>query len=199
MKPTLMTTLLTALLSALLCGCVASQNPYGPESEAVSDPRLVGGWQREGERGSFEFMHIWPRPDGKTLEIVGVNNSEKVWAVLSAHVNADGDRRYASLRMSDSSAEISADLQKEPRYGTHPYSIVAIRFDGDDRLLVAYPVEQLHAAVKAGNLAGETSGDYDVFISDTSAKIAAALAKVSDADLFKEPLAYRRIAPPHAP
>jgi hypothetical protein len=45
-------------------------------------------------------------------------------------------------------------------------------------------------------LAGEVEGDYDVFIADSSDKIAAFLGALDDAALFKEPKQYKRVKSP---
>lgn len=190
-----LTVVIGAVLAGVLGGCAASQNPAGPESEAVSEPRLAGAWQYAGDKGDgWDYLHVFP--NGSTLEIVAVSSEEKGWAILSGYVTAVGERRFVNLRITDASAALKADLDKQERVDSHPYSFVAIRFDGDDRLAVAYPVEQLHAAVKDGRLAGEIVGDYDVFITDNSAKIAAVLGALDDGDLFEDPVPYRRIAAP---
>jgi hypothetical protein len=192
-----LTVVIGALLAGLLGGCAASQNPLGPESEAVSEPRLAGAWQYVGDKGGgWDYLHVFPNGSGSALEIVAINSEDKGWAVLSGYVTAVGERRFVNLRITDASAALKADLDKQPRKDSHPYSFVAIRFDGEDSLSVAYPVEQLHAAVKDGRLAGETLGDYDVFISDSSAKVAALLGGLGEGDLFKDPLLYRRIPAP---
>lgn len=192
-----LTVVIGALLSGLLGGCAASQNPLGPESDAVSEPRLAGAWQYAGDKGGgWDYPHVFPSGNGSTLEIVAVNSEDKGWAILSGYVTAVGERRFVNLRIINASAALQADLDKQARKDSHPYSFVAVRFDGDDRLSVAYPLEQLHAAVKDGRLAGEIVGDYDVFITDSSANIAALLGGLGDGDLFKDPLPYRRIPPP---
>jgi hypothetical protein len=183
------------LLAGALGGCAASQNPLGPESEAESEPRLVGTWQYAGDKsGGWDYLHIFPSGDGGMLEIVAINGEDRSWAVLSGYVTAIGERRFVNLRIVDASAALKADLDKQQNRESYPYSFVAVRFDRDDRLSIAYPVEQLHAAVKAGRLAGETVGDYDVFISDASAHIAALFSSLDDDELFKDPLPYRRVA-----
>jgi len=181
-----------ALLAGVLAGCAASQNPLGPESEAVSEPRLVGTWQYAGDKsGGWDYLHVFPSGSGSTLEIVAINSADKGWAVLSGYLTAVGERRFVNLRIVEASAALRADLDKQAHKDS--YSFVAVRFDGDDRLSIAYPVEQLHAAVKDGRLAGETVGDYDVFVTDSSANIAALLGGLGEGDLFKDPLLYRRI------
>jgi hypothetical protein len=185
------------VLAGLLGGCAASQNPLGPESEAVTEPRLAGAWQYAGDKtGGWDYLHVLPSGNSSTLEIVAINSEEKGWAVLSGHVTAVGERRFVNLRIVSASAALQADLDKQPHKDSHPYAFVAIRFDGDDRLSVAYPVEQLHAAVKDGRLSGEIVGDYDVFVTDTSANIAALLGGLGEGDLFKDPLLYRRVPAP---
>jgi hypothetical protein len=188
------------LLAGALGGCVASQNPVGPENEAVSEPRLAGAWQYVGDRrGAWDYLHVIPSEDGKTLEIVATNAEERAWAVLAGHVTAIGERRYVSLRLTTASAKLMADLEKQGSREKHPYSFVAYRFDGDDSLAVAYPLKPMRDAVKEGRLAGKMEGDYDVVIDDSSANIAAVLGTVADADLFGDPVTYRRIAAAPSP
>jgi len=192
-----LTTIIGILIAGMLGGCAASQNPLGPESEAVSEPRLSGTWQYVGDKsGSWDYLHVFPSGNGSVLEIVAINSEDKDWAVLSGYVTAVGARRFVNLQVIGASAALKADLDKQEHRATHPYSFVAVRFDADDRLAVAYPVEQLHAAVEAGRLAGETVGDYDVFITDSSDNIAALLDSLAEGDLFKDPLLYRRIGAP---
>jgi hypothetical protein len=189
--------LVIGMLAVGLTGCAASQNPLGPESEAVSEPRLAGAWQYVGDKsGGWDYLHVFQSGNGSAIEIVAINSEDKGWAVLSGYVTAVGERRFVNLRIVDAAAALRADLDKQPHKDSHPYSFVAIRFDGDDSLAVAYPVEQLHAAVKDGRLAGETVGDYDVLISDSAANTAALLGGLGEGDLFKDPLLYRRIPAP---
>jgi hypothetical protein len=188
----------TILLFAVgLAGCAASKNPLGPSSEALSEPRLAGVWAYEGSgNDSWEYLHILPGDDGKQLQIVAVNQGDKSWAVLGGYVTAVGDRRFVNLTLVAADAGLTADVDKTGRKQSHPYSFAAYAFDGDDRLTIGYPVEALHQAVKDGRLAGETSGDYDVFIGDSSANIAAILGGLDDAALFKDPKRYRRVKAP---
>ncbi len=185
------------LLSAIaLAGCAASKNPLGPPSEAVSEPRLAGVWAGEGDAASGEYLHILPSDDGKQLQIVAVNQGDKSWAVLDGYVTAVGERRFVNLRLADADAGLMADVDKTGRKDSHPYSFAAYAFEGDDVLRIGYPVEALHQAVKDGRLAGETDGDYDVFIGDSSATIAAVLGALDEATLFKQPKQYKRVKSP---
>lgn len=182
--------------AALLGGCVASQNPLGPASEAVSEPGLAGTWLYDGDKGdAWNYLHVLPGEDGKSMEIVVVNSAEKGWLVLAGHVTSVGEQRYINLQVAAAAPAVKADLDKDPRAKTHSYSFVAYRLEGDGRLTLAYPLGPLHAAVKNGQLAGETVGDYDAFISDNPAKIAAVLGAVSAAELYKDAAVYRRISP----
>ncbi|HZF32762.1 MAG TPA: hypothetical protein VE914_03070 [Candidatus Angelobacter sp.] len=186
-----------ALLFAItLAGCAASKNPLGPASDAVSEPRLAGVWAYEGNNEGSEYLHILPSDDGKRLQIVAVNQGDKSWAVLDGYVIAVGERRFINVRLTAADAGLMADVDKTGHKDSHPYSFAAYAFDGDDRLTIGYPVEALYKAVKDGRLAGETSGDYDVFVADSAANIAAILGALDDAALFKEPKRYRRIKPP---
>jgi hypothetical protein len=192
-----LTMVIAVLVAGVLGGCAASQNPLGPESEAVSEPRLTGSWQYVGEKsGGWDYLHVFRDGEGRGIEIVAINSTEKAWAVLVGYLTAVGERHFVNLRVTEAAAAVEADLDKQQYPATHPYSFVAIRFDGSDGLAVAYPIEQLHAAVTAGRLAGTTIGDYDVLITDTSANIAALLGGLSEDDLFKDPLLYRRIPAP---
>lgn len=189
-------TVAVLLFAVALAGCAASKNPVGPASAAVGEPRLAGVWAYDGGDERWEYLHILPSDDGKQLQIVAVNQGDKSWAVLNGYVTAVGDRRFVNLRLTAADASLMADVDKTGRKDSHPYAFAVYAFDGDDVLRIAYPAEPLHQAVKDGRLAGETEGDYDVFISDDSAKIAAVLGALDDAALFKEPKRYRRVKSP---
>jgi hypothetical protein len=176
--------LVALFVAVALAGCAASKNPLGPASDAVSEPRLAGVWAYEGGGDNWEYLHILPGDDGKQMQIVAVNQGDKSWAVLDGYVTAAAD------------AGLMADVVKTGRKDSHPYSFAAIAFDGDDVLRIGYPLEALHQAVKDGRLAGEVEGDYDVFIADSSDKIAAVLGALDDAALFKEPKQYKRVKSP---
>ena len=189
--------LVAALLFAVaLAGCAASKNPVGPASEAIGEPRLAGVWAYDGGDNRWEYLHILPADDGKQLQIVAVNQGDKSWAVLDAYVTAVGERRFVNLRLAAADAGLTADVDKSGHKDSHPYSFAAYAFDGDDVLNVAYPQEPLYKAVKDGQLAGETSGDYDVFIGDSSANIAAVLGAIDEAALFQQPKKYKRVKSP---
>ena len=180
-----------------LAGCAASKNPVRPASDAVSEPRLAGVWAYEGSgNDSWEYLHILPSGDGKQLQIVAVNQGDKSWAVLGGYVTAVGNRRFVNLTLVAADAGLMADVDKTGRKESHPYSFAAYAFDGDDRLTIGYPLEALYQAVKDARLAGETSGDYDVFIADSSANIATILGALDDTALFKDPKRYRRVKAP---
>ena len=189
-------TVAALLFAVALAGCAASKSPLGPASEAVGEPRLAGTWASDGNAGDWEYLHILPSDDGKQLQIIAVNQGDKSWAVLDGYVTAIGDRRFLNLRLAAADAGLMADVEKSGRKDSHPYSFAAYALDGDDALRIGYPLEALHQAVKDGRLAGETSGDYDVFIADSSAKIAAVLGALDDAALFKDPKRYKRIKSP---
>jgi hypothetical protein len=186
----------TALVIAVaLGGCAMSNNPVGPASEAVSEPGLVGTWQYAGEKSDgWDYLNVFQSESGNTLEIVAISSEDKSWAILAGHVTAVGERRFVSLRLTAGSEAVMRDSAKQGPVGDHPYSFVAYRLDGGDKLVIGYPLEPLQEAVKGGKLAGSAAGEYDVVIDDSSANIAAALGAVPDAQLFKEPLPYRRIA-----
>ena len=200
MRSTLLTAVLMALLSAFLGGCVASKNPIGPAAEAVGEPRLAGSWQFVGEQGQeWDFLHVFVDDDARALEIVAINSGERAWVVLSGHVTAVGERRFANLRIESAGPSLKEDVARQGRADSHPYSFIAYRLEDDGRLSLASPLQQLHAAVKNGQLAGETVGEYDAFISDSSAKIAEVLGAIPEAELFDDPVVYKRIAGPASP
>jgi hypothetical protein len=184
------------LFAVTLAGCAASKNPVGPASAAVSEPRLAGVWVHEDDNDRWEYLHILPSADGKQLQIIAVNHGDKSWAVLDGYVTAVGERRFVNLRLAAADADLMADVDKSGRKDTHPYSFAAYALEGDDVLSLAYPADPLYKAVNDGRLAGETSGDYDVFVADSSDKIVAVLGAVDDATLFKEPKRYRRVKSP---
>jgi hypothetical protein len=184
------------LFTVALAGCAASKNPVGPASEAIGEPRLAGVWAYDGGDNRWEYLHILPADDGKQLQIVAVNQGDKSWAVLDAYVTAVGELRFVNLRLAAADAGLMADVDKSGHKDSHPYSFAAYAFDGDDVLNVTYPQEPLYKAVKDGRLAGETSGDYDVFIGDSSANIAAVLGALDEAALFQQPKKYKRVKSP---
>ncbi len=193
MKLARIRTVAALLFAVALAGCAASKNPLGPASEAVSEPRLAGVWAYEGGDDRWEYVHILPSDDGKQLQIVAVNQGDKSWAVLDGYVTAVGERRFINLRLAAADTGLMADVDKTGRKDSHPYSFAAYAFDGDDVLRIGYPLEALHQAVKDGHLAGEVDGDYDVFVADSSANIAAVLGALDDAALFMEPKQYKRV------
>ena len=130
------------------------------------------------------------------MQIVAVNQGDKSWAVLDGYVTAVGERRFINLRLAAADPGLMADVDKSGRKDSHPYSFAAYAFDGDDRLTISYPRGALHQAVKDGRLAGEVSGDYDVFIADSPANIVAILSALDDATLFEDPRPYRRVKSP---
>jgi hypothetical protein len=193
--PSAIRTAAAALLAAALAGCAASIHPVGPLSEAVTEPRLVGVWTHEDRGDGDEYLHILPSDDGRRLQIVAVHHGDKSWVALDGYVTAVGDRRLLNLRIAAADAKLTADLEKSGRKQSHPYSFVSYAFEGDDRLSVSYPREVLYHAVKEGRLAGETYGDYDVFVADSPTAIAAILGAVDAAALYADPEHYRRVRP----
>ena len=189
-------TIAVLLLAAALAGCAASKNPIGPASEAVSEPRLAGTWASEGGDNRWEYLHILPSKDGQQLQIVAVNEGDQSWAVLDGYVTEASGHRFINLRLAAADAELTADVDKTGHKDTHPYSFAAYAFDGDDVLTIGNLVELLYNAVKDGHLAGETSGDYDVFIADTSANIAKVLGGLDTPTLLKQSKHYRRVKAP---
>lgn len=189
-------TIAVLLLAAALAGCAASKNPIGPASEAVSEPRLAGTWASDGGDNRWEYLHILPSKDGQQLQIVAVNEGDQSWAVLDGYVTAASGHRFINLRLAAADAELMADVDKTGHKDTHPYSFAAYSFEGDDVLSIGNLVELLYNAVKSGQLAGETSGDYDVFVGDSSAKIAAVLGAADDATIFKQSKRYHRVKSP---
>ena len=186
-----------------LAGCAASKNPIGPENQAVSEPRLAGVWINESDRSSGDYLHILATADdNKRFQVVAVNHGDNAWAVLDGYITAVGDRRFVNLRLVAADTQTMAQIDKDGHKLSHPFTFAAIAFDDDDHLVIANPVELLFAAVKGGRLAGETSGDYDVYIDDSSEKIADVLGSAGSAKLFEEsqndqnsqhPLHYRRV------
>lgn len=183
-------------MAVALGGCAMSKNPVGPASEAASEPGLTGTWQYVGDKsGGWDYLHIFPSDSGNALEIVAISSADKTWSILSGYVTPVGERRFVSLRLTTASETILQDAAKMAAVADHPYSFVAYRLDGD-KLMIAYPLEQLQQAVKGGKLVGKIAADseYDVIIDDSSANIAAVLGAIPDGELFKDPLPYRRVA-----
>jgi hypothetical protein len=193
---------IAALLTAVaLAACAASKNPVGPASEAVSEPRLAGIWTYGGkEESRRDILHIIPRDDtATTFDIIFVDHADSDWAVLDGYVTAIGERRFVNLQLRAASASLMTEIDSQGHKDSHPYSFVAYAFEGDDVLRTALPRETLYNAVKEGRLAGETSGDYDVFVSADSGDIAAFLGTVDAADLFKDAHRYQRSQLPGQP
>jgi hypothetical protein len=188
-----------ATIAAALSGCVAATNPVGPPDAAVEEPRLLGVWIAdsggEGNR-AWEYLHILAKGDDKKhLDILVANHEEKTWIVLDGYVTAVGEREFLNLRIITADATTMAQIAKYPRHETYPYSFAAIAFESDGRLKAAYTGEVLAKAVKDNRLAGETQGDWDVFISAPSEAIATALAGADEAVLFARPIYYKRLGP----
>jgi len=187
------TACLALLLAVLLGGCMASQNPVGPLSEAVNDERLLGSW-RSDKTGETEFVHVLRRNGASDLamEIV-VANQENGWLVFRGHVTTVGDGRYISAKLVTADDGTLEEVGKSPVKDSHPYSFAAYKLEGDDTLIVATPIEAVHTAVAEGRLAGKTEGEYDVYVTDSSANIAAFLGGLDDAKLFTDPVRYSRV------
>jgi hypothetical protein len=188
------------LTAAALSGCVASTNPIGPPEAAVEEPRLFGVWiAAAGGAGdhAWEYLHILPRGDDrKHLDIVVANHGEKTWVVFDGYVTAvAGGRQFVDLRVIAADAATMAQIAKYEKRDIYPYSFAAIAFESDGRLKAAYAGEVLATAVRDGKLAGETQGDWDVFVSAPSAAIADVLAGADEAVLFAKAVHYKRLGP----
>jgi len=181
------------LTTLALAACAASKNPVGPASEAFGEPQLAGMWTHVAEGETRDILHVIPLDaDGTAFNIVFVNHEERDWAVLDGYVTAIGDRRFVNLRLRAASGDLMADIDRQGRKDSHPYSFVAYAFEGGDVLRIALPREALYKAVEEGRLAGETNGDYDVFVSADSSEIAAFLGTADAAELFRDARRYRR-------
>lgn len=197
MKLAKIRTVAALVIAVALGGCAMSKNPVGPAGEAVSEPGLVGTWQYAGDKSDgWDYLHIFPSGTGNAVDVVAISSADKTWSVLNGYVTAVGERRFVSLRLKTATESVLQDAAKMAAAADHPYSFVAYRLDGSDKLMIAYPLEQLQQAVKSGKLAGKIAADseYDVIIDDSSANIAAVLGAIPDGELFKDPLPYRRVA-----
>jgi len=187
------------LTAAALSGCVASTNPIGPPDAAVEEPRLFGVWTADGGgegNRAWEYLHILPKDDDrKHLDIVVANHEEKIWVVFDGYVTAVGGRQFIDLRVIAADAATMAQIAKYEKRDIYPYSFAAIAFESDGRLKAAYAGEVLAKAVHDGKLAGETQGDWDVFVSSPSEAIAEVLAGADEAVLFAKAVYYKRLGP----
>jgi len=86
-------------------------------------------------------------------------------------------------------------MEKYKQRANYPYGFAAIAFESDGRLKTAYAGEVLAKAVQANQLAGETQGDWDVFVSAPSESIANLLGGADEAVLFAKPFYYKRLGP----
>lgn len=186
---------LIALAVALsLTACIASTNPVGPESQAVSEPNLIGSWRYAGTQDdAWTYVHVLPLPDNR-VQVVAVNELRSDWAVLAGHISEAGPRRVLNLKLVSGSDAVRADVEKEGR-PDHPYSFVVYRLEGKDRLVVAQPFKAIRAALENGKLLGE-SPDNALFVADEPARIAAAIGAASDPDLFTQTAVYLRVPAP---
>jgi hypothetical protein len=187
------------LLAAGLSGCVAATNPIGSPEAAVEEPRLLGVWTAdsggEGNR-AWEFVHILAKGDDKKhLDILVANHEEKTWVVFDGFVSAVGEREFLNLRIVAADGGTTAQMESYKQRDNYPYGFAAIAFEPDGRLKAAYAGEVLAKAVQANQLAGESQGDWDVFISAPSESIAGVLAGADDAVLFAKAVYYKRLGP----
>jgi hypothetical protein len=187
------------LLAASLSGCVAATNPIGPPEAAVEEPRLLGVWTADGDGGdnrAWEFVHVLAKGDDKKhLDILVANHEEKTWVVFDGYVTKVGEREFLNLRIVAADGTTTAQMEKYQQRANYPYGFAAIAFESDGRLKAAYAGEVLAKAVQANQLAGETQGDWDVFVSAPSEQIANLLAGADDAVLFAKPFYYKRLGP----
>lgn len=168
---------------------------------AVGEPRLAGIWTYGGEDDTRkDILHVIPLDNGdRSFDIVFLDHADRDWAVLSGYVTAVGGRRFVNLQLRAASDGLMADVDTQKGNGSQSYSFVAYAFEGNDILRLGFPREALYKAVAEGRLAGETSGDYDVFVSAGSPEIAAFLGSVDAAELFAEAHRYRRTQLPDRP
>jgi len=185
------------LTAAALSGCVAATNPIGPADAAVAEPRLIGVWIADGDSArAWEYLHILPKgDDARHLDIVVASHQEKTWIVFDAYVTAVGEREFINLRVTAADAATMAQIDKYQKKDIYPFGYAAIAFESDGRLKAAYAGDVLAKAVQSGQLAGETQGDWDVFVSSPSEAIADVLAGADDAILFAKPMYYKRLGP----
>ena len=184
---------LTALGLAL-AACVGSTNPAGPESEALAEKGLIGTWRYAGTLDDvWTYFHVLPLPSNR-LQVVAINELRSDWAVLAGHITAAGPRRVINLRVISASDGVRAQIEKEGR-SSHPYSFVVYRFEARNRLVIAQPFKPLRAAMQAGKLYGESSGNA-AFVADDSQRITEILAAATDPDLFAQTAVYLRVEAP---
>ena len=105
------------------------------------------------------------------------------------------EREFLNLRIVAADGTTTAQMEKYQQRANYPYGFAAIAFESDGRLKAAYAGEVLAKAVQTNQLAGETQGDWDVFVSAPSEQIANLLAGADDAVLFAKPFYYKRLGP----
>jgi hypothetical protein len=186
---------LTALgLALALAACVSSSNPAGPEGAAVAEKGLIGHWRYAGTQDDvWTFVHVMEL-ENNGLQVVAINELRSDWIVLAGHVTVAGPRRVLSLRLVAGSDGVRGQIEKQGRPDL-PYSFVAYRLEGKDRLVVAQPFKPLQVALQEGKLSGEVS-PAGVFVTDEPARIAAVFAGASDPELFARSTVYLRIPEP---
>jgi hypothetical protein len=106
-----------------------------------------------------------------------------------------GEREFLNLRIVAADGATTAQMEKYKQRESYPYGFAAIDFEADGRLKAAYAGEVLAKAVQANQLAGESQGDWDVFVSAPSELIAGVLAGADDAVLFAKAVYYKRLGP----
>jgi len=180
-------------LTLVLVACVPeSQNPAGDPTNAIKDPALYGLWQADWEDGRL-FLHIFDGGQGM-IDLYTVNHKKDGGGEedhYQGFISAVGNRRIASLQMTDSGGEDSG--------GQETYVFIAYQLASEGKLDAHFIDDKpFIAAVSAGKLKGQVTGEGEaesVLLTDDTPKIAAFMADQDDATLYGKDILFRRVYP----
>jgi hypothetical protein len=176
---------LTLAMATLLAGCLPeSEHPIAAADPARNDARLWGAWLWVAEDG-YTIAHVFATEDGALRIATADHGVEGLGEVetYGAHVTSLPSGDYLNVVVTGSEAG---------------YLIGRYHFEGADGLSVQFASNTaLERAVTDGRLAGTTKmerGIVDVRITASPEQWQAFLAQ-PPADLFDEPISFKRIGP----
>jgi len=176
---------LALTVAAVLGGCLAeSEHPIAAADPDKNDPRLWGSWISEEEDG-YLIAHVFAT-EADTLRISLAEHGVEGMGDVDSY-----DAHVTQLPTGDYLNVMGPDTE-------HGYVFVKYQLTGTDALTVwSMENEKVVQAVKDGKLPGTTKqegSDVDVRITATSEQWQAFLAS-TPADLFGEPMEFKRIGP----